>query len=84
MTSIGYFGASYDQTIRIRTFFEEIGGYRLLRPVRFLWPGKSLLRTSVIQVLEFNKLLRLHENEKVSNGWVRNKSPLLDQEPTEH
>ena len=25
MTSIGYFGASDDQTIRIRIFFEEIG-----------------------------------------------------------
>ena len=53
-----YFGASDDQTIRIRRFFEEIGPKRLLRPVslqrplrsmrleRFLRPGKSLLRTS--------------------------------------
>jgi hypothetical protein len=55
MSSIGHFGASDDQTIRIRTFFEEI---RLLRPVRlqrlprsmrlqrFLRPEKSLLRSS--------------------------------------
>ena len=59
MTSIGYFGAIDDQTIRTRKFFEEIGLYRLLRPVRlqrllrsmrlkrFLRPGKSLLRTSL-------------------------------------
>jgi hypothetical protein len=55
MSSIGHFGASDDQTISIRTFFEEI---RLLRPVRlqrpqrsmrlqrFLRPEKSLLRSS--------------------------------------
>ena len=55
MTSIGNFGASDDQTIRTRKFFEEI---RLLRPVRlqrtlrsmrlqrFLRPEKSLLRTA--------------------------------------
>ena len=58
ITSIGYFSASNDHTIRIRKFFEEIGLQRLLRLVRlqrplrsmrlprFLRPGKSLLRTS--------------------------------------
>jgi hypothetical protein len=40
-TSIGYFGASDDQTIRIRRFFEEIGLKRLLRPVRL----QGLLRS---------------------------------------
>ena len=59
MTSIGYFGASDDQTIRIKKFFEEIGLKRLSRPVRlqrllrsmrlerFFRPRKSLLRTSL-------------------------------------
>jgi hypothetical protein len=58
MTTIAYFGASDDQSIRIRKFFEDIGLKRPLRPVRlqrmprlmrpprFLRPGKSLLRSS--------------------------------------
>ena len=69
MTSIGHFGAIDDQTIRIRIFFEEIGLYRLLRPLRlqrlprsmrlqrFLRSGKSTNEVfKVIQVLEFNNL----------------------------
>jgi hypothetical protein len=52
---IGHFGASDDQTIRIRTFFEEIRLFllvRLQRPPRsmrlqrFLRPEKSQLRSS--------------------------------------
>jgi hypothetical protein len=55
MSSIGHFGASDDQTIKIRVFFDKIG---LLRPVRlqrpprsmrlqrFLRPEKSLLMSS--------------------------------------
>ena len=61
ITSNGYFGASDDQTIKIRKLFEKIGLQRLFRPVRlqrplrplrsmrlewFLRPEKSLLRTS--------------------------------------
>ena len=55
MFSIGHFGASDDRTIRIRTFFKEIGQLRplrLQRPPRsmrlqrFVRPGKSLIRTS--------------------------------------
>jgi hypothetical protein len=67
-TSIGHFGARDDHTIMIRNFLEEIGLMRLVRPMRlprllrsmrlqmFLGPWKSLLRTSVIQVLEFYDL----------------------------
>jgi hypothetical protein len=55
MTSIGYFGASEDQTIRIRKFFEQIGPLRPLRLQRlprsmrlqrFLRSGKTLMRSS--------------------------------------
>ena len=66
MSSIGHLGASDDQTIMIRMFFEEIG---LLRPERkqrpprsmrlqrFLRPGKSLLRSSKSsRILKFNNL----------------------------
>ena len=70
MTRIGHFGAIDDQTIRPSGsgfFFEEIGLYRLLRPLRFqrlprsmrlqrfLRSGKSTNEVfKVIQVLEFN------------------------------
>ena len=69
MSSIGHFGVSDDQTIRIRTLLEEIWLLRrrpvkLQRPPRskgdqkFLRHGKSLLHKvfKVIQVLEFNNL----------------------------
>ena len=56
MTSIGYFGASYDQTIRIRL-------QRPLRPIslkRFLMPEKSLLRTSESSKLLNSIILRFY------------------------
>ena len=37
-----YFGASEDQTIRIRRFFEKIGLQRLLRPVKLQRPNRSM------------------------------------------
>jgi hypothetical protein len=61
MSIIGHFGASDDQTIKIRVFFDKTG---LLRPVRLHRPPRSMRLQSAklaiskvalsIQCMEFN------------------------------